>query len=258
MGHGASVESDGVEIVYDDLRPESGAGRPVVLVHGFASDRTNNWADTGWYDALLGDGRRVIALDNRGHGASDTPHDPSAYDVGTMAGDVVALLDELDVDVADFAGYSMGARIGLDLLQSDADRVNAAILGGIGAGVTGERLGDQKELADALETENPDAIDSEVGRNFRLFAERTGADRSALAAVMRAHAGHTPDDLGQVSLPVLVAAGGDDDLARDPDGLAAAFPRGESVVIPGEDHLTTVPTDAFVDVALDFLDRNGL
>lgn len=86
-GSGRSFDSGGVQIVYDDV----GEGPPVVLLHGFASNRRVNWEGPGWYDALLEAGRRVIGLDCRGHGESSAPHDPAAYGIDVMADDLAAV-----------------------------------------------------------------------------------------------------------------------------------------------------------------------
>src|SRR4051812_9527576 len=70
-----ATASDGVRIAWERL----GEGPPVVLVHGFGSNRIQNWRAPGWYDTLATAGYSVIALDNRGHGESDKPHEASAY-----------------------------------------------------------------------------------------------------------------------------------------------------------------------------------
>lgn len=259
MGRNETFESDGFEIEYDDIRPESGEGRPIVLVHGFASNRHNNWEATGWYDRLTAAGRRVIALDNRGHGESAKPHDPGVYGIQTMAGDVVSLLDHLGVDVADYFGYSMGGRIGVEVVRSAPERVNAAVLGGIGSNTLDGNMVEGGGLADALVADDVDAIENEEARTFRVFAEETGADREALAAVMRAHQRGPPDrDLTDISQPILLAAGSEDELVQDLEPLAASFGNAESVVIPGEDHLSTVFDEAFVEVVSEFFDDVGL
>src|ERR1700740_2697952 len=94
---------DSVEIAFRD----KGAGAPIVLVHGFSSTPEMNWVHPSWFATLLDAGRRVIALDNRGHGASTKLYDPAEYHTERMAGDVVALLDHLGIARADVMGYSM-------------------------------------------------------------------------------------------------------------------------------------------------------
>src|ERR1700728_1844104 len=97
---------DDVELAFLD----EGEGPPIVLVHGFASNKEVNWVYTGWVTALTGAGRRAIALDNRGHGESAKIYDPSAYHSATMAADVCALLDHVRLAWAGFRGCLLGAR----------------------------------------------------------------------------------------------------------------------------------------------------
>ena len=104
--------SHGVRIAYYHYAPVgSDRGEPIVLVHGFASSCRINWVNPRWVDTLTKAGRRVIALDNRGHGASAKLYDPEAYTTDLMAGDVAGLIDHLDLTRVDLMGYSMGARI---------------------------------------------------------------------------------------------------------------------------------------------------
>src|SRR5437588_1459865 len=119
---------DGVEIAFLD----EGVGEPVVLVHGFASNKEVNWATPSWITTLTRAGCRTIALDNRGHGASTKLYDPAAYHSAIMAEDVRALLDHLALSRADIMGYSMGARIAAFLALAHPDRVRAVVLGGLG------------------------------------------------------------------------------------------------------------------------------
>ena len=63
--------SDGVRLGYIDASPTgSGDGAPILLIHGFASSHRINWVNPRWVTTLNEAGRRVIAFDNRGHGAS--------------------------------------------------------------------------------------------------------------------------------------------------------------------------------------------
>src|SRR5260370_22233402 len=111
---------------------DAGAGEPLVLVHGFASNKETNWVTPGWITTLTRAGRRTIALDNRGHGASTKLYDPAAYHSAIMAEDVRALLDHLALSRADIMGYSMGARIAAFLDLAHPERVRAVVLGGLG------------------------------------------------------------------------------------------------------------------------------
>ena len=82
----AAFVSDGLTLAYDDIGPRE--GRPVILVHGFTSNRNENWRRLGWYGAFERKRIRCVALDCRGHGESAKPHDPAMYSRATMAGDI--------------------------------------------------------------------------------------------------------------------------------------------------------------------------
>lgn len=249
-----SFDSDGVVIAYDDV----GAGPPIVLVHGFASSRHGTWKDTGWYDALREDGRRVIALDCRGHGESEKPHDPEAYGRGTMAEDVVRLMDHLGIEEADLMGYSMGGGLSLRLLLSHPERFNAVVPAGVGETALQDR-GDGSQVAEALEADDLDEVETQRGTEFRVFAENRGNDLDALAAIQRARRSDLDESgLAEASLPVLVATGNEDELVGRPEPLADAIPGAESVAIPDADHLSTTDHPAFHEAVLEFLDREGL
>lgn len=164
----ASFKRGEIEIAYLD----EGEGEPIVLVHGFASTKEVNWAQPGWVAALTRVNRRVIALDNRGHGASTKLYNPSAYHSATMAEDVRALLDHLKIERADIMGYSMGARIAAFLTVEHPERVRAAIFGGLGVRLV-EGVGLPESIAEALEAPSLADVRDPTGRVFRTFAEQT-------------------------------------------------------------------------------------
>ncbi|WP_457813238.1 alpha/beta fold hydrolase [Sinorhizobium meliloti] len=124
---------DGLEIAYFDEGDPS--GDPILLIHGFASSANVNWVFPGWLKTLGDAGYRVIALDNRGHGQSSKPHDPSLYHPPQMAGDAAALLVHLGIGEAHVMGYSMGARISAFLALQHPDRVRSLVFGGLGIGM---------------------------------------------------------------------------------------------------------------------------
>ena len=86
---------------------EAGSGAPVVLLHGYTRFLESNWVERGGIFWPLAKDHRVIALDLRGHGQSDKPHDPRAYGPETIA-DVVRLLDHLNIERAHLLGYRWG------------------------------------------------------------------------------------------------------------------------------------------------------
>ncbi len=232
---------------------------PVVLQHGFAADSLRNWEQSGVVAALLADGREVVAVDARGHGASDKPHDPERYGERAMAGDLASVADALQLDRFDLAGYSMGGIVSLVLAGTDP-RVRRLVVGGIGAGVV-ERGGlDTRAvrttaLASALETDDPASIPDPMAAAFRTFADSTGADRLALAAHVRA-VNTEPLPLGDIAAPTLVVAGVADPLAARPQVLADAIAGARLVTVPG-DHLGAVRTPEFTGALVGFLGDDG-
>ena len=236
---------DGIELTYDD----EGEGTSVLLLHGFAADADINWRRPGVIDALVADGRRVISYDARGHGRSDKPHDPKAYGGNAMVKDATALLDHLDVGDVDVAGYSMGALVALRLVGAES-RVQSAVLGGIG-GQAGPKESDRARIADALEADDASKAGGQA-KAFRSFADTTGADLRALAAIQRAQLMMAPVDLTAVKVPVLVLVGDRDDLAKKPEKLAAKIP-GATVEIVSGSHLSAVNDPKFARAIVRFV-----
>jgi pimeloyl-ACP methyl ester carboxylesterase len=244
-----SFRNDGVAIAYLD----EGDGEPIVLVHGFASTKEVNWLHPGWVSTLTKAGRRAIALDNRGHGASDKPGDPAAYHSSVMAEDVRALLDHLDIPRADIMGYSMGARIAAFLARAHPARARSVVMGGLGSRLV-DGVGLPETIADALEAPTLADVRDAQGRTFRAFAEQTKSDLKALAACIRgSRQTLSREDCASLTMPVLVAVGTKDDVAGSAQALAALLPHGRALDIPGRDHMLAVGDRVFKQGALDFL-----
>jgi pimeloyl-ACP methyl ester carboxylesterase len=249
----ARFANGGVEIAYLD----EGAGDPIVLVHGFASTKEVNWVHPGWVATLTREGRRVIALDNRGHGASGKPYDPSAYHSATMADDVHALLDLLKIERADVMGYSMGARITAFLAVKHPGRVRSVILGGLGIRLV-DGVGLPESIADALEAPSLDDVRDPTGRVFRIFADQTKSDLRALAACIRGSR-QTMDrtEVAAIRAPVLVAVGTKDQVAGSAQELAALIPGARALDIPDRDHMLAVGDRVYKAGVIDFLNQRG-
>jgi pimeloyl-ACP methyl ester carboxylesterase len=242
---------EGVEIAFID----EGEGEPIVLVHGFASNKEVNWVAPGWVTTLTRAGRRAIALDNRGHGASGKLYEPAAYHSAIMAEDVRALLDHLDLPRADIMGYSMGARITAFLALAHPDRIRAAVLGGLGFRPV-EGIGLPDTIAEALAAPSLADVSDPTAYMFRAFAEQTGSDLHALAACMRgSRQTLSRSEVGQISVPLLVAVGEKDSIAGSPEALAVLIPGAKALVIPGRDHMLAVGDRVFKSAVLAFLGK---
>lgn len=252
-----SATLNGVTLAYDDIVPPGGPERTILLLHGYASNRSEGWRRTGWYGALERRRMRVIALDQRGHGESAKSHDPADYTRPALAADALALLDHLDVRRTDVFGYSMGTRTAMQLALDASDRVSNLILGGIGGKLFEPPRPSQtgETLVDAMTAADPETIREPFLKSFRQFADEQGEDRQALAAFSQAR--NPPLDreaLAALPMPVLVVAGQFDTGAGDPEALARVFPHGKGVSLPGCDHFSAIPHASTKATVFDFLD----
>jgi len=248
-----SFQNGDVEIAYLD----EGEGEPIVLVHGFASTAAVNWVQPGWVQTLTNAGRRVVALDNRGHGASAKLYEPAHYHTRLMADDVRALFDHLGIMRADVMGYSMGARIAAFLALMHPARVRSAILGGLGIHLVSD-VGLPVSIADALEAPSLADVTDPMGRMFRTFAEQTTSDLRALAACIRgSRQTLSKDEVTRIAAPVMVAVGTKDPIAGSAHELAALLPHGHALDIPGRDHMLSVGDRVFKTGVIEFLNTQS-
>jgi len=241
-------DSDGVRLHFELHGPQG--GQPIMLVHGFASDYQLNWVGTRWQETLTTAGHRVVGLDCRGHGSSDKPHDPAAYALEIMAADVRRLLDHLEIETANYLGYSMGAKIGVQAMLDFPRRLGRVVLGGLGWGGAFRAAG---EIATAM---RGGLIESPVAKTFYDFAAaRPSNDLEALAACIL---GPQPDldsaALAAIANPVLVVVGDQDDIVTDVDTLIESIPTAKLVRIAGRNHMSAVPAGEFKKAALEFLE----
>jgi pimeloyl-ACP methyl ester carboxylesterase len=241
--------SAGVEIAFND----EGAGQPILLIHGFASNARVNWQATGWIKTLLEAGYRVISIDNRGHGESEKLYDSEKYAASIMADDAGRLLDHLNIPMAAVMGYSMGARIAAFLTLQNPAKVSRVIFAGLA-----ERLvlgvGGAENIYTALMADRAHDTGDPVGLAFRKFAESTKSDLYALAACIRSsRVKIKPEVLASITCPVLVVAGELDDISGPVQPLVDMIPGASGVVLPGRNHMNAVGDMSFKKAVLWFL-----
>ncbi|GAA1702593.1 alpha/beta hydrolase [Microbacterium sediminicola] len=225
----------------------------VLAVHGFSSSCRDNWVSTGWVRDLTRAGLRVLGVDQRGHGASDKPHDRRAYTMRSLVSDLSTVLDTYMLDTVQYLGYSLGARVGWQFAVDRADRVTQAVLGGIPDGTPLARL--QLEQARAYVTEGT-PVQDKVTHNYVTLAERVeGNDLGALVALaegMRFGESGDPDPADPPQQPILFATGSEDAIIERSRRLAEATPNGTFVEIPGRHHFNTPGSRDFRRVAIHF------
>ncbi|MBV8440595.1 MAG: alpha/beta fold hydrolase [Hyphomicrobiales bacterium] len=250
--------SEGVHIAFIDVPPAGrDRGEPILLIHGFASNHRINWVNPRWVETLTRAGRRVVAFDNRGHGASQKLYAPRDYRTELMAGDAANLLACLEIERADVMGYSMGARIASFLALAKPHLMRSLIVGGLGDRLV-HGAGLPEGIAEAMEAPSLDNLSDPTQRMFRAFADQTKSDRAALAACIRgSRQTLAPAAVGGIAAPTLIAVGTRDVVAGDPHKLAAMMPHAEALDIPGRDHNLAVGDRIYKEGVLAFLERRG-
>jgi pimeloyl-ACP methyl ester carboxylesterase len=248
-----SFLSDGISIAYEIY----GEGPPVLLIHGFGSSGQVNWINTGWVETLTGAGYRVVTIDNRGHGQSQKLYSEDLYYAHDMAEDAARLLEHLGIPRCFVIGYSMGARISAFLALKHPQKVAASVWGGMGINLI-SGLEDSEEIITALRAEKLSDVTHATGRQFRIFADHSKADRLALAACMVSSREPMAEAyVRAIKVPVLVAVGETDEMAGDPHALADLLQDGEAFVIPKRNHMLATGDKAFKQASLDFLARHS-
>jgi len=245
------MSADGLRLATYDFSGDQEA--PVVLaVHGFASSAVANWNATGWVRELSRAGYRVIALDQRGHGHSDKPHDPAAYTMELLVADVLTVLDTFLVDDVAYVGYSLGARVGWHSAIESPALINRAVLGGIPDGDPLTRF--RVDQAKAFIADGTPIEDRLTQAYFTMASGIAGNDLPALVALVEGMRGSLqPDPANPPRQPLLFATGSDDPILEKSRRLAEAAPAGEFFEIPGRNHFNAPTARAFRDRALEFM-----
>ncbi|WP_414685092.1 MULTISPECIES: alpha/beta fold hydrolase [unclassified Microbacterium] len=226
----------------------------VVVVHGFASSARDTWVLTGWVRQLTQAGYRVLALDQRGHGLSEKPHQADQYGIRTLATDVETVMDAYLVDDAFYLGYSLGARVGWEVVRDLPQRIGRAVLGGVPDGIPLARL-DLDQVRGYLEDGTP--VADPTTQNYITLTERVpGNDLRALVALaegLRSSRMIDPDPSNAPEAPILFATGSKDAIIEGSRALAEAAPQGRFFEIPDRNHFNAPGSRAFKEAALAFL-----
>lgn len=173
------VQVNGLDLYVE----RAGAGRPLLLLHGFTGS-ADEWA--GLTPALAGR-REVIAVDLLGHGRSAAPDEAARYTMERCVADLLALLDELGVGQAELLGYSMGGRVALQLAAAAPERVGALILESASPGIAdpaerAARVASDAALAEQIEARGLGWF-ADHWAGIPLFASQAGLPAETRAAL---------------------------------------------------------------------------
>lgn len=267
FGQDKFFDSQGVRIRYI----EQGAGEPVVLVHGYTATIEKNWVFPGVFQQLAKN-YRVIALDCRGHGKSDKPHDVKQYGQ-EMALDIVRLLDHLKIDKAHIVGYSMGGAITAKLLTMKPERFLTATLGGSGGILAPTQLeiklfeqlatdiekGSLRTLILALTPKDqPRPTEEQIKQSDASFL--AGQDLAALAAVVHSFVDSavTEAQVAAINVPTIAIVGTADPLIEGVNKLKKAMPKLNVVAVERATHISAFGRPEFIEALQDFLKVNSI
>jgi pimeloyl-ACP methyl ester carboxylesterase len=239
---------------YDFGEPEAPV---IVAVHGFASSGLLNWHHTGWARDLTRAGFRVIAIDQRGHGASTKPHSPDDYRMTLLVADLLAVLDAYLLDTVTLVGYSLGGRVGWHAALELPDRVSRAVLGGVPDGYPLRSF--QVDQARAWITDGTAITDRMTSSYVQMASGIRGNDLTALVALVEGmRDDEQPDPRTPPRQPVLFATGTEDPILEKSRALATATPLGEFFEVPGRNHFNAPTSREFRDAAVAFLQRSAI
>ena len=230
---------------------------PVILLHGCGGSPEQAFERTGWLGAFEDAGRDVRALRLPGQGRDDPPHNPAAY--ADLAG---SLIDNLPAEACDIVGFSLGAKLALDIAVRFPQRVRRLVLGGIGDNAFApETIGEA--AARALES-GPDRHTPPPVHAFLESWDPALNDAIAIAAVLRRPPNPVLSEarIAAICAPVAVVNGEADFVASMGTRLIDAL-RVEQALLAGVGHFDLTEQRAFRDFAVRFLteaspkDRNG-
>jgi len=258
----AHVQIDNIKMAYTD----TGAGRPVVLIHGYPFNRTL-WNEQ--VTALSGS-YRVIAPDLRGFGESDSSAEAT---MGRMAQDVALLLDHLAIPRATLGALSMGGYVTLAFYKQFASRVRALILADTRAQADTEEAKQtraqqaEKALAEGLagiadamlpKLLTPETVSKrpEIVKRVRDMMLKTKPEGAAAALRGMAERDDQTSLLAKITAPTLILVGAEDAITpvADSEKMHHGIAGSRLVVLENAGHVSNLErTEKFNEALLDFL-----
>jgi len=218
-----------------------GKGIPLVIHHGL-SGYAESWRAAGYFEPL--EDYKLILLDARGHGASGKPHSPDDYAMKYMAGDVVAVLDQLGVDKSFYWGFSLGGRVGLSLCKYAPERFSGLIIGAMGADEwdTEASVNRRKDMIsffkggnEGIIKEMEEASGGKISDQDRKHYNEIDVDAMISILKCNEHLGYE-EFLPKNRIPTLLYCGDKDYYYPSAKRCTEIMPNSELVTLPELDH----------------------
>ncbi|KKK36210.1 esterase [Mesobacillus campisalis] len=180
-------------VVYHFAR--SGAGFPLLLLHGFTGSG-ENWRP---FHSYFGANSELIMPDLIGHGRTDSPPDSGRYCILKAAADIKELLDKLDIAQTDLLGYSMGGRLAITFAILYPEKVRKLVLESTSPGLRTEeerqaRRKQDQQLATRI-LEDGLAVFVEYWEGIPLFRSQRNLPAEARANIRRQRLQNKPEGL---------------------------------------------------------------
>ena len=199
--HGA-VTTNGADIYWASYGATT--GEPVILLHGGLGN-SDHWAFQ--LPALVDAKQRIIAIDSRGQGRSTRTSARVTYD--SMAADVIAVMDKLELKRAAFVGWSDGGEIALKLAIKNPDRVSKLFVFGTNYNSEGSKpRGSQRSQTFAGYSQKCRADYQKLSKTPKAYDELV----DWLLPVWRTPMGFTKEQLKGITAPAVVADGDHDEV----------------------------------------------
>ena len=255
--------TDGVKIYFE----EAGEGIPVVFVHEYAADYRT------WEPQMRALSRQYhcVTFSARGYPKSDLPMDPQAYSQKIACDDVIALMDHLDIERAHIVGHSMGGYTTLNIGLDHPQRCRSLTVAGVGWGSTpGGRAEAERSGRDIgnLFLNNPMEVAADKYANYPVRLQHRGKDPRGWHEFRQWLSEHSSqgqaltiinvqlrrptlyelkERLAQMTLPVLIVSGDEDDWCLDGSVMMKrTIPTSALLVLPRSGHtITSEEPEAF-------------
>ena len=219
---------------------------PILFLHGLATTSKRTWGDNGWFDLVYEAEREFLSVDLPGHGKEYVPSFP-------FNGNLVDYVNErISFPLVDGIGFSLGARILLELALEKPGKFRKLVLSGVGDSLFELDQARGKKISDSIRGDG--GLEDPESRYFSQLADYPDIDGNYIAKYLQGkNSSIDPSALSALSTPVLVVLG-ENDFAGPATRLINALPNAKLVTLKGVDHFATPKDFHFLESALDFLD----